>query len=142
MAVHLKIDETEVQPVKITGDMFLALLDMQELDKLKFAELIDGVLVDTTPANNRHGLVQGEMLFAIRSALPDGFSAFIDPILRLGPHSLVGPDIAVLRKGVIPEEYPGREFLLCVEISDTSLSTDLRRKAELCGASANTGWSI
>jgi Uma2 family endonuclease len=133
MAAMLKFGETELKPARITGDMFLALIESAPMDELKYAELIDGVLVDMTPANSRHGQAHADIVSAVLTALPEGYNAFIDPILRLDPYSLVGPDIAVLRKGDIPEDSPPERFLFCIEVADTSLSHDLHRKAELCG---------
>lgn len=133
MAVMLKFDETELKPARITGDMFLALIESAPMDALKYAELIDGVLVDMTPANSRHGRAHLRIAGAVDAALPKAYEAFIDPILRLDAFSLVGPDIAVLRKGDIPEDSPPGRFLLCIEIADTSLAHDLSRKAQLCG---------
>jgi len=47
---------------------------------------------------------------------------------------MVGPDIAVARRGTDSDDVPVQHLLLAIEISDTSLRKDIVQKARLYGA--------
>ncbi len=97
-------------------------------------ELIEGEIVQMTPANPPHIFVLGS-LHELLGELLRG-RVFISPQapVRLFPDSMPEPDLAVLAlpKAKYMKQLPRPDdVLLVIEVSDTSLHDDLNRKLPL-----------
>ena len=95
-------------------------------------ELIDGEILEVTPQKSRHATVVTLVGDALRIAFASGFHVRIQLPLALDPYSEPEPDVAVIVGS--PRDY--REShptsaVLVVEVADTSLEHDRKRKGSL-----------
>src|SRR5690606_20814261 len=97
-------------------------------------ELIEGEIIDMAPIGSRHAmavdlLTERLVEMANRSALVRTQGPG-----RLGPHSEPEPDIALLKRHVdryVNSHPTADDFLLIIEVSDTTLRFDREVKARL-----------
>jgi Uma2 family endonuclease len=94
-------------------------------------ELIEGEIIDMPSEGDAHlGLKVALNEFLILSK-PVGVALVPDGTLRLSEDSWPEPDFYLYPAPMRPGAVGGPDTLLIVEISDSSLAHDLRRKAEL-----------
>jgi Uma2 family endonuclease len=109
-------------------------LRMQEAGLLleggKF-ELIDGEIIDMPSEGDAHLALKGALNRFLVRALPDEISVLPDGTLRLGDHDWPEPDFYIHPASIPPGRVRGADTLLVIELSDSTLRHDLRRKAEL-----------
>lgn len=97
-------------------------------------ELLDGVLVPMSPINPPHAYALNKLTWRYGHALPEGYLLRIQDPVRLSPHALPQPDLAIVRERVggyaqgHPE--PG-DILLLIEVADSSLQQDRTIKLRL-----------
>lgn len=114
---------------RFTADEFVGMVMVGAFDGMK-VELLDGELERTTPPMSEHGRLQLDIAFALRTALADlDVQVFAEVGVRLGDQSVVAADAAVAR----PRDQRNRmldadEFLLAVEVANTTLPRDLGAK--------------
>jgi Uma2 family endonuclease len=124
----------------------LRLFDVAELDRMIAAgivaadervELLDGELVWMAATMFRHHSVHMRLLHWMAERLGRAFHVGAAGSLRLGPTTLVEPDILIARQEALLTSSEGflelapADILLIVEIADTTLAFDLTRKAGL-----------
>ncbi|MBA4062309.1 MAG: Uma2 family endonuclease [Isosphaera sp.] len=118
------------QPHKWTVTEFNRMGDMGWFEGRR-AFLLDGVILEQGPTDPPHANALGLGLVALQAAFgPTGWVRVQSP-LHVDPNNDPLPDFAVVAGG--PRDYPGRypaTALLVVEVSDTTLRTDLTEKAE------------
>jgi Uma2 family endonuclease len=93
-------------------------------------ELIEGVVYDMTPQSSLHATGVRLIEEALRSAFGRGFDCRVQMPLVLDPDSEPEPDLAVVRG--TPRDFRDAHpttAVLVVEVADTSLGHDRRRKA-------------
>ncbi|MEZ5144865.1 MAG: Uma2 family endonuclease [Acidimicrobiales bacterium] len=89
-------------------------------------ELIEGVVYDVTPELGRHTVTVMRVFRLLDAHVPAG-TAFNAGSIRLGPRSLVDPDVYVVDEGVLldPDDaVPGGSVVLVVEVTVTSQVRD------------------
>ena len=96
-------------------------------------ELIGGRIVETAPQRDVHAAAVSLARDAVAICFGDGFWVRMQLPLKLGRWSGPEPDISVVRG--TPRQYVGTGHpdtaLLLIEVSDTTLQYDRRRKAGL-----------
>ena len=119
--------------LKLTVEDFLRLDKKGAFGDHKKVELIEGEIWIVSPQLDRHSLMQAELTIEIGLALRKTETALrprIEASTRLSDYSLPQPDIALANysgDGVLPLEH----VALIVEVSNTTLRTDLGRKLRL-----------
>jgi Uma2 family endonuclease len=94
-------------------------------------ELIEGEIIDRPSEGREHlGLRTVLGRFLARN-LPDDVVIVNDGTLRLGDQDWPEPDFYLHPDAIEPADVRGPDVLLAIEISDSTLAHDLRRKAEL-----------
>jgi len=93
-------------------------------------ELVDGNLIEMSPANDAHGAALAEIIFGLKSQLPRDYGVIADAAVYLADDLMLAPDIAVLRRPKVSHEAEGADFDLIVEIAHTTLAQDLGWKAD------------
>lgn len=99
-------------------------------------ELLEGELIEVASKKYAHEVVKGALvdMFSVRSE--DVFLG-VEASLRLSPDTLVEPDLLLCRRSHVlrsPEGFiglDGRDLLLLIEVSDTTLRKDRGRKAAI-----------
>ena len=94
-------------------------------------ELWEGEIVPMNAKYNRHELWKRELIRLLIRAAPDDLVVSVEPSVFFGPRTFLEPDVTVAASSLLPEDVRGPDLLLVVEVSDSSLGRDLRRKAEL-----------
>jgi Uma2 family endonuclease len=129
---------SERRPLKLSVDDFALLLDKGSFDHVSKVELLDGGLYTLSPQKSRHVVARGELAFRMRLALEQGvtgLSLLIEPTISIPPHNMPEPDIAVSRILRVTDYYPADAIALAVEVSLTTLKTDLSFKKALYASS-------
>ena len=119
---------------RFTADEFDRMAEAGVFDPDSRVELLDGEIVELRPIGTRHaGGVNRLTAYFTAGLGPRAVVAVQNPI-RVGDFSQPQPDLVLLRPR--PDFYAERrplptDVLLAVEVADTSLRFDLRRKAPL-----------
>jgi len=108
---------------------FVATGVLSEDDRI---ELIEGELFDMSPINEPHAdtvdTLNESLLPLVR---PEGRLRVQNPV-RLSDLSIVQPDVAIVRRQGYRQHHPiPDDVLLLIEVSDSTLSFDLRTKVPL-----------
>ena len=100
-------------------------------------ELIDGEIIDMAPPGSLRTATVLRLSDILFRASGDRASVLVQNPVRLGENSQPQPDLALLKRrdDFYSEHLPGaRDFLLIVEVADTSLRFDRNTKAALYAA--------
>lgn len=128
-----QLPPTESAPYRFTVDQFLALSEQGMFDGYAKSELIEGEIVVMNAQHSRHARVKTRLAVRLANALEKLGSQFepqVEASVRLSDGSLPEPDIVLTSyrgASVVPLETVG----LLIEVSDSTLETDLGRKADL-----------
>ena len=95
-------------------------------------ELIGGELLVVEPQGAYHASAVGRVDYVLRAVLPPGWIVRVQAALSLDPESAPEPDLAVVpgRPGDYRASHPA-QAALAVEVAETSLDFDRRRKGSL-----------
>ena len=133
MNERVQISPTASAPFRFTVDQFLALCDRGLVDDYAKSELIEGEIVVMNAQYARHARVKSILMRRIGNALEamkSPLDAWTEASVRLSDGSLPEPDIVLTSyrgTGAVPVDT----VALLIEVSDTTLDTDLGRKADL-----------
>jgi Uma2 family endonuclease len=94
-------------------------------------ELIDGEIIAMAAKGNRHEIVRSRLMNFWARRLPADLSFADEPAFKLEPHNEPEPDIIIFPDALQVPDVRGDSVLLVVEVSDSSLSRDLKIKAPL-----------
>lgn len=126
------VSATPFQP-KLTIRDFEALNDAGAFEEYVRTELIEGEIWVVNAIHRRHAQAQasftGELHTALK-AMGSDLVLFSNPSTELSDDSLSEPDVAVAEAGTY-KYVTGPTTRLAVEISDSSLDFDMKRKARL-----------
>jgi Uma2 family endonuclease len=117
---------------RISVDEYHRMIEAGILDEDEKVQLIDGMLVATTPQGQPHAFVIMRLTRLLARALSDDFEVLPQLPLTLGEDSEPEPDLAVVRAqdGASTTRHPGTA-LLVVEVAGDSLPFDRRTKLAL-----------
>jgi Uma2 family endonuclease len=116
------------EPHRFTLDDVLALQKAGVIDWDARIELLDGEIIDMPEEGELHVWFKVELTRFFVRALGDEFRLAPDATLSLAPRDAPEPDIYVFPVGAPLRLTPGSVLRLLVEISDTTLDHDLKRK--------------
>jgi Uma2 family endonuclease len=126
--------EEEPKLFELTLDDFRTLHDAGAFEERRKVELIEGVLYEVAAQKNRHSFMKSQLGFRLELALRElgsPLTAIVEPTIALPPKSAPEPDIA-LTSDTARDDYVALETVaLLIEVSSTTLSFDLKRKAAL-----------
>ena len=91
-------------------------------------ELIGGEVVPMASKGSRHEGIKTSITFRWGRVCPDGYMYVQETGLRLDEHTYLEPDFIVYRRTKPLAQLKGPDILLVVEVADSSLDYDLRRK--------------
>lgn len=109
-------------------DRFIELGILTKDDKV---ELIGGELVPMSPKGNRHERVRLKLTNWMSRRLPEDLMFLPEPGWRPGGDFYAEPDVIVATPFDPPQQVPGREVKLLIEIADSSKDYDLEVKARM-----------
>ena len=109
-------------------------------------ELLDGEVFQIMPANPLHSAIVGIIARLMDRAVPDGYCVRHEAGIRLGPHYLPHPDVAIVsgRNRDYKTRFPNTaEVYLVVEVADSSVAFDRAAKhATYAGAGLPEYWIV
>ena len=117
---------------RFTFDDVLAMVEAGVISQNADLELIDGELIQRSPENAPHRLYKrrfGKLLYERLDT--DRSAIVIESALLLGDGDAPEPDLYVFPEGLDDRKLRGSDIDLAIEISDSTLRTDLVRKAKL-----------
>lgn len=91
-------------------------------------EILDGEIVEMSPKGYRHEGLKGAINRLWGRACPDGFDYMPETGLYLSDRTYLEPDFVVFHARDSLAGLSGPEVLLAIEVADSSLAYDLRRK--------------
>jgi Uma2 family endonuclease len=94
-------------------------------------ELLGGEIVPMSPKWRRHEIIRTKLAFRFSKLAPSGVIVASGPQFNLSPDTFTNPDILVHPMAIKTPDVGGGDALLVVEVSDTSLSYDLKTKLPL-----------
>ncbi len=97
-------------------------------------ELIGGEIVPMSPKGNHHEVLKAALLDRWYRRRPAEVMLVPETTFRLAKDTYLEPDVVVYRRADGLKRLDGGTALLCVEIADTSLAYDLRRKPAIYAA--------
>ena len=94
-------------------------------------EVIGGEIVPMSPKGARHESIKAALVLFWGKRCPQGFVFVPETGLRFDEHTYLEPDFVVYEDGLELASLRGPEILLAVEVADSSLDYDLRRKPSI-----------
>lgn len=91
-------------------------------------EVIDGEIVEMSPKGYRHEGLKGAINRHWGRTCPSEFDYLPETGLYLSDDTYLEPDFVLFRAGLPLPDLKGPEVLLAIEVADSSLAYDLRRK--------------
>lgn len=119
---------------RFTADQYVALYETGVLPPDQNTELIEGEIYIVPPPGPPHASSKTFLMHHFVLHLGDRGVVWVEDAVRLGDRSVVQPDVAILRPGLnryrrrVPDAV---DVLLAVEVANTSLASDRRRKVPL-----------
>jgi Uma2 family endonuclease len=132
MTVHMPIS-TSTQPLKLNAHAYWLLADAGAFSEFAKAELIEGEILVVNAVHSRHARAHASLTFELGMALREAKSPLIllsTPSTELSDDSIPEPDIAIATNAD-GKAVQGADVVLAVEVSDTTLATDMGRKMRL-----------
>ena len=94
-------------------------------------EIIGGELVPMSPKGNRHEAIKVALALRWGKSCPEDAAFAQETGLTLSEHTYLEPDFVVFWRSVGLAGLRGPDVLLAVEVADSSLDYDLRRKPRI-----------
>jgi Uma2 family endonuclease len=115
---------------QFSGEEYLELVARGAFAKPYDCELVDGELARMTPPYLKHQRLSGLIFRQLAMLLDTGTVMVIhEPLVRLQQDTLRVPDIGIMTAQSLEARYvPAADVLVAIEISDTTLATDLGDK--------------
>jgi Uma2 family endonuclease len=144
--MNAPIPATELKPHPLSVDDLLAMVDAGSFATGPKVELLDGTLYTMSPQHSRHFVAKNEICFRLRLRLRElglPLDALVEPTVAIGKSNAPEPDI-VLAQGPYGEGFAPVECVkLAIEVSSTTLKTDLGFKKTLyAGAGIPEYWVL
>ncbi len=129
MDIRRTLDEP---PEKLfsTADVF-AMLDAGVLSHDEKIELIEGRIYRMSPKKNDHEWAKARLARWLIRNVPDRFIVGVEQTIYFNETTFLEPEFVIHRADLKPEDVRGSDIVLVVEVSASSLSFDLKRKAPL-----------
>lgn len=124
------------EPIRpLTADQYLSMVDSGLIDEDEHVELLEGVLVATTPQSPEHARIISELTHLFARTLPDTHRIWSQSPVRANDLSVPEPDFSIvtIQEAQRPGSHP-RTALLIVEVSNSTLRKDRGVKAAIYAA--------
>jgi len=129
MNAILKIDGAELEPARLNRESIIALTESAVFCDLGRVEIVDGVLLQMSPAWLPHSRVHSKLNSFFDMHLAATHLVTIDQLVLFGEYGLHAPDIAFFDADFNERRPESSDLRMAVEIADESLGYDLGTKA-------------
>lgn len=120
--------------VKLRVEDYLALDDSGAFEAYGRTELLDGEVVYMNAQHRPHARIKGRLFRVIAAKLEElggHLEALVEGSVSMPPYNVPEPDIAITAEPEGEGLIPLASLALIVEVSDTSLRTDMGRKRKI-----------
>lgn len=120
--------------VKLRVEDYLALDDAGAFEAYGRTELLDGEVVYMNAQHRPHARIKSRLHVMLASALRHSggkFEALVEGSVSMPPYNVPEPDIAITAEPEGEGLIPLASLALIVEVSDTSLRSDMGRKRKI-----------
>ena len=132
MGLQWTLSETsDARQRKLTVEDVFAMVEAGILNEDERVELIDGVLVEMSPKNNRHEVFKVYIHNELVRLLSPEYLVAVETTLRLSETTYVEPDMVVFARSTGIPGLNGEMAELVIEVADTSLFYDMCDKVEI-----------
>jgi Uma2 family endonuclease len=142
--VNALLPSPDLTPHRVTVDELLALDMRGAFVGLPRLELLEGVLYELSPQKSPHVLAKNRLTFQLQNQILDlglPYEALCEPTIAIGEHSAPEPDVVICKPSTGDGYFPADSILLIIEVSVTTLKTDMNfKKALYAGASIPEYW--
>ncbi len=128
MTMHLTRAAEGLERLAFTISDLERMVEAGILDDDDRVELIGGELVPMSAKGSRHEGIKVALNLLWGRACPPAFLFAQETALRLDKHNYLEPDFIVFARTTRLVDVKGPDVLLVVEVADSSLDYDLRRK--------------
>ena len=129
MNAIVKIDGADLEAARLNRESIIALTESPGFEQLGRVEVVDGVLIQMSPAWMPHAEAHAKIHVFFAVQLGAAFKITIDQLVLFGDHGLHAPDIAFFDLSLTKRRPESSDLLMAVEISVDSLDYDLGTKA-------------
>ena len=136
-AFELHEDRTAFEPAdprqrrRFTFDDVMEMLRVGVIEPDDRVELIDGELIEMSPEKSQHMRFKNGLGRHLGRILPDRLAVYVDSTLNLSAYNAPEPDVYVFDAALNESRLRGEQVDLAIEVSDSSIRTDLVRKSQL-----------
>lgn len=126
------------RPVRLRVDDYMLLDEVGAFAAYGKTELLDGEVMYMNSQHRPHARIKSRLHVALAAALSDqpcGLEALVEAAIDVPPHNVPEPDIVVTSAAEGSGLIPLSSVRLIVEVADTTLQSDLTKKAAIYGAS-------
>ena len=134
MTLHLTHAAEGLERLAFTISDLERMVEAGILDHKDRVELIGGELVPMSAKGSRHEGLKVALTSLWGRTCPAGFLFAQETALRLDRHTYLEPDFIVFSRMTRLADVKGPDVLLVVEVADSSLDYDLRRKSRVYAA--------
>ena len=104
------------------------MVEVGVIDPDERLEVIDGEIIEMSPKGSRHEGLKGAINRWWGRRCPEGFDFLPEAGLYLSELTYLEPDFVVFPSNVPLRDLKGPDVLLAIEVADSSLAYDLKRK--------------
>ncbi|MFM9851556.1 MAG: Uma2 family endonuclease [Sphingomonadaceae bacterium] len=137
---------TDLTPHRLNVTEVLAFAQCGAFDGLPRMELLDGTLYEMSPQKSPHILAKNRLTFRLQIKILQldlPYEALCEATIVAGETSLPEPDVIICSTPIVDGFYPSASVMLAVEVSSTTLQTDLRfKKALYAGVGIPEYWVV
>jgi len=127
-----RIEQTDRPRFRISVDQYQRMIETGVLRRSDRVELIEGEMFQVAPIGARHAAISRRLNALFSRSVGDLAQVDIAGPVKLGESSEPQPDVMLLRPGNYNTQIPeAADVLLLIEISDSSLESDLSTKLAL-----------
>jgi len=135
--ISTRISPTAVLPAKVTRGLPRRKFTVAEIERMcrkglipeeERFELIEGEIIPMSPKGNWHENVKRQLNRHMVKALPDHLQLIPETTFRLSKDTFIEPDFLIYPTEVGIADIAGGNVLLAIEVADSSLNYDLKRK--------------
>ncbi len=124
----------DLKPHKLTVNELMAFERSGAFEGLPRMELLDGVLYEMSPQTSPHIRARNRLTIRLQNRLVElasSWEAFSEATIRIGETHAPDPDVIICSAPELDGIYPASSVMLAVEVSVTSLKTDMNFKKAL-----------
>lgn len=142
MNAVVRIDDCDFAPALLTGEDVLAMTQAGILPEGRGYELIEGVLVHMAAQYSPHVRMVRKLVRKLGKLLTEDIAVAPAPSIFLSTNTMLEPDICLYPDAMESLDVRGPDLALVIEVADTTIRSDLGKKAKIYAAHGVTHYWV